>query len=81
MRRPHTIEETAEILGVVPAQVLHEIRRGRLKADLVDSAYFISTISMQYWQAEYGDRQATSPFNPKNHRPRTDKTGSVIASK
>jgi len=66
MRGPHSVYEVAEILGVVPAQVLHEIRRGRLKADLIDSVYFISTISMQYWQAEYGDRRATSPFNPKN---------------
>ena len=57
----YTVDQTAAFLGVTPALVLHEIRRGRLKARYKDGSereYFIRKISMEYWQAAHGHKQS-----------------------
>ena len=68
-----TVDQTAAFLGITVALVLHEIRRGRLKARFREGSereYFIRKISMEYWQAAHGHKQSNS-----------NETASVIASK
>jgi hypothetical protein len=57
----YTPDQAAAFLGITPALVLHEIRRGRLKARFREGSereYFIRKISMEYWQAAHGHKQA-----------------------
>lgn len=59
----YTPDQTAAFLGITPALVLHEIRRGRLKARFKEGSereYFIRKVSMEYWQAEHGHKQSNS---------------------
>ena len=71
----HTVGQAAAFLDITPALVLHEIRRGRLKARFREGSereYFIRKISMEYWQAAHGHGHKQSNSN---------ETASVIASK
>ena len=70
----YTVAQAAEWLAIPIPVCLHEIKRGRLRARFTDGSgtdFFVRKISMQYWQALHGHKQASS----------SNETGFVIASK